>query len=218
MASFDVILQTRASLYASDDPSEFISEYTGVITCVDDETDAETKVGRLSALRVHAGLACNAGESLFDVCDSHSRELQYLHSLLYEPDGHFFKDVVATRFHADHADLLLIDYVILNPRWRKLNLGLLAVRKAIDLLGGGVGLAVSNISPLLPECHKSMRVPASWLPGHATAGARRAACVRLRHHFRRMGFVRVGRTPYYVLSLTQILPTAAQLLGPDAGT
>jgi hypothetical protein len=215
MAIFNIVLQTRACLQSFDDPTDFISGYSGVITCTDDETGAETKVGRLSALRVHAGLACDAGESLFDVCDAHSAELAYLHSLLYEPDGHSLKERVMAEFDATDADLLLIDHVILAPRWRKLRLGLLAVRKLVDLVGGGVGLAVSEIAPLRTSAHKQLRVPADWLPRHTTKEERKAATVRLRRYFRRMGFRRLAQTPYYALSLTQITPAANELLGPD---
>ena len=83
MAFFNIVLQTRASLHPDGEPSDFVSEYAGVITCADEETGEVAKVGRLSALRVHAGGACDAGESLFDVCDCHSHELHVLHAMMY---------------------------------------------------------------------------------------------------------------------------------------
>lgn len=217
MASFDIVLRTQASLHPDGDPSEFFSAYDGVITCMGDETGAVTKVGRVRALRVNARLACNAGQSLFDVCDSHSGELQYLHNLLYEPGGHSFREEWMDRFDATDADLLLIDSVVLDPRWRKLNLGLLAVRKLVDLIGSGCGLVVGGMAPLRRRAHKQLRVPASWLPRHLTSGDLKAATVRLRQYFRQMGFRRLGRTPYYALSLTQIVPSAADILDSNRG-
>lgn len=215
MAFFRIELQTGTSLYTSDDPSEFISEYSGIINCLDDDTDEVKKVGRIRALRVHAGLACDARLSLFDVCDAHSSELNYLYHLLYDPDEDFFRPELMAEFEPAHADLLLIDHVILNPRWRKLKIGLLAVRKFVDLIGGGVGLVVSEIAPLRTGAHKVLRVPADWLPDHTTEGDRKGATVKLRRYFRQMGFRRLGRTPYYALSLTKINPTAVELLGRE---
>lgn len=215
MASFDIILKTRVGLHVDGEPSDFVSEYNGVIICEDEETGAVTKAGRVAARRVHATLARNAGEPLFDVCDCHSQELHVLHTLLYEPDTHFFNDEVASRFAVMGTDLLVIDYVVLDPKWRKLNLGLLAVRKLADLLGGGVGLVVSEIAPLRVDASKELRVPARWLPRHRTADEWKTATVRLRRYFRRMGFRRLARTPFYALSLTQIAPSAADLLGPN---
>ena len=55
-------------------------------------------------------------------------------------------------------------------------------------------------------------------PRHATKDEYRASTIRLRRYFRRMGFRRLGRTPYYALPLNQITPTATELLGPDPGT
>ena len=212
MASFDIILRTRGSLHPDGEPSGFVSEYTGVVTCTDDETGYVANVGRVSALRVHVGLAHDAGESVYDVCDSHSHELHLLHTLLYEPGGYGLKPSLARRFDVFDSDLLVLDYVVLAPRWRGLKLGLLAVRKAVDLLGGGCGLAVSLIAPLRRDAHELVRVPRSWLPRHADDVQRRAARVHLRKYFRNMGFRRLGRTPYYALPLNQVTPTAAELL------
>jgi hypothetical protein len=62
-----------------------------------------------------------------------------------------------------------------------------------------------------------LRVPPSWVPKHTSKGERRAATVKLRRYFRRMGFKRLGRTPYYALSMSQVTPGAAELLGPAPG-
>jgi hypothetical protein len=213
VASFNIHVRTGGSLHPDGEPSGFVSAYTAVITCTDDETGAESKVGRLTALRVHAGLAHNAGEPLFDVCDAHSQELADLHALLYEPDAHHFREPLMTRFEAVEPDLLVLDYVVLSPRWRKLRLGLLAVRKFVDLVGGGCGLAVSHIAPLRHDAAPMLRVPAAWLPGHDTEAARRAAVVTLRRYFRGMGFERLGRSRYYALPLNLMTPGAKELLG-----
>jgi hypothetical protein len=203
MASYDVVLRTGGSLHPCGEPTEFVSTYAGTITCTDDETGAVTRVGRVRALRVHAALAADAGESLFDVCDAHSHELHVLHALLYEPDGYAFREPLVNGLDAHQWDLLALDYVVLHPRWRGLELGLLAVRKVADLLGGGCGLAVSNRSPLRHDTTRLVNVPARWLPRHPSKAARREAAVRLRRYFRWMGFVRLGRMPFYALPLNQ---------------
>ncbi len=217
MASFNIVLQTRGSLHPDGEPTDFVSEYTGVITCTDDETGAATKVGKVAALRVHAGLAHNAGESLFDVCDAHSGELHHLHTMLYEPDCYHFNDDIMARFDAVEPDLLVLDYVVLDPKWRKLKLGLLAVRRLVDMIGGGCGLAVSLIGPLRRDAAKLLKVPKGWLPRNRGKEERRSAAVRLRGYYRRMGFARLGRSPYYALPMNQVVPTAAELLRPETG-
>jgi len=215
MASFDIRVRTRGSLNPGREPAAFASGYTGVVVCTDDETGAETRVGKVAALRVHAAHARAAGVPLFDVCDAHSHELHVLHALLYSPDGYHFRDAVAARFGATESDLLVLDYVVLAPKWRQLKLGLLAVRRLVELIGGGCGLAVSLIAPLRTDAHAILGVPASWLPPHADAADRRAAAATLRKYYRRMGFARLGRTPYYALALGRRAPSVGEILGGE---
>jgi hypothetical protein len=149
MTFFDLVLQTSGSLHAHGEPTDYISEYHGFISCEDDSGKVR-KVGTVHGYRVHVGLAMNAGESLFDVFDAHSHEMHVLHSRLFERRGYDFKKDIVAQFDTVESDLLVIDYVLLHPRWRGLKLGLLAVRKMVDMLGGGCGLTVSEIAPLNP--------------------------------------------------------------------
>jgi hypothetical protein len=215
MATFDITLRTRASLHPDGEPSDFVTEYTGVLTCTDDESGERAPVGKVRAMRVQAALAANAGESLFAVCDAHSHELHHLQVLLYAPESYDFREVITRRFDTIHSDLLILDYIVLDPKWRKLKIGLLAAKKMVDLLGGGCGLAVSLIAPLRASCHKLLGVEAAWLPRFESKDERGDGIVGLRRYFRRMGFRRLGRTPYYALALSHNMPDGSELLGPD---
>lgn len=212
MGSFDITFRTTASLHPGGEPSEYVSQHDGDIRYERDDDQKTLRVGRLRAYRIHAGLAADDGEPLFDVCDSHSAEMHEVHSLLYEPGGHGFKDGLVRRFDAIEADCLVIDYVILHPRWRGLKLGLLAVRKAADILGGGCGLAVCDIAPLNPDTQRDIGAPKSWIPQHRRDSDRRRATTNLRRYARTMGFVRLGCSPYYALPLNHVTPSAEELL------
>ncbi len=71
--------------------------------------------------------------------------------MLYEPDGYAFREVLVERFEAIEPELLVLDYVVLAPDWRGLKLGLLAVHRMVDLLGGGCGPGgeVRLVGPIL---------------------------------------------------------------------
>lgn len=85
-------------------------------------------------------------------------------------------------------------------------------------LGGGRGPAVSNIVLLRHDAARLLKVPPARLSRHRTQSERREAVVALHHHFRRMGFGWLGPARYYVLPLTQFIPTAEELLrGGAAG-
>lgn len=215
MAFFDLKLSTRATLLVDGDPGDFVTEHAGEVVHVTEDGSTETTAGYVHALVLHAGLAANRRESLFEVCDCHSQEMLDLYALLYRPNGYDFKPTLVDRFDTFDFDLLVLDYIILDPKWRKLKLGLLVARKVIDILGNGCGLVVSEISPLRRPAHKQLGVPADWIPAPETKAARKAAPVRLRSYFRQMGFERLGRTPYYAVSTSQVTPSGEELLNPQ---
>jgi hypothetical protein len=214
MAFFDLVLQTGGSLHPDGEPSDCISECTGVIRCTRDQDGKVFKAGKAKAYRIHADLARQNGESVFDVCDAHSQEMHEVYAALFDPATDDLKESVRGQIDGFDADVLVLDYVLLSPRWRGLKLGLLAARKLIDLLGGGCGLAVSWIYPLNPDADEFQKVPAGWIPRHAGEAEERAARTKLRGYFRRLGFERIGKTRFDGLSLARVTPTLAGLLRP----
>lgn len=114
MPSFDLSLSTRSPLLSDGEPGDFISEHRGTVLAIDD-AGAETAVGYVRALKLHAGLAWEKGESLFDVCDSHSHEMHAIHSLLYKPGGYTLRETLARRFEAGECDLSALG---IQPRSR----------------------------------------------------------------------------------------------------
>jgi hypothetical protein len=214
MAFFDIVLRTSGSLHPGGEPDDFISTHTGVIRCTRDHDDKVFRVGRVKAYRIHTGQAREADESLFAVCDAHSQEFSEVYEALFDPAEDDLRPAIRRRFEAVDSDILVLDYVLLIPRWRGLRLGLLAARKVIDLLGGGCGLTVSRIAPLNPDAEEFRGVPAGWIPRHGSVDERRAATMKLRRHFRRMGFERIRGTRFHGLSMARMVPTLEDLLRP----
>jgi len=212
MAFFDLLIRTSASLHPDGEPSDFISEYTGTIRCTDDRSGAVRRVGRVRAYRIHAGLAREAGESVFDVCDCHSQEMHDLYCAVFDVNDDDIREAVRQQFDGFDSDVLVVDYVLLAPRWRDLRLGLLAVRKLVDLLGGGCGLVVSFIHPLNPEADQFRGVPAGWIPRHGCKEDEREGRRKLRRYFRRMGFRKIEGTRFDGLSTAQPVPSLSDLL------
>ena len=151
------------------------------------------------------------------MCDAYSGELHQVHTLLYEPGTYQYRAAIAGRFGQAGWDTLVLDYVLLHPRWRGLRLGLLAARRMVDLLAGGCGLVVCDLAPLRSGAAELLKVPRAWLPQHTTAADRQQAVRSLRRYFRQMGFVRIGRTRFYGLSMERAAPTLGDLLRPRGG-
>lgn len=212
MAFFDLVITTAASLHPDGEPSDFVSEYTGTIRCTRDRDGRVVRVGRVRAYRIHAALAREAGESVFDVCDSHSQELHDAYAAVFDVGQDDIREEVRQQFDGFDSDVLVLDYVLLSPRWRGLRLGLLAARKLIDTVGGGCGLVVSFVYPLNPDADQFGRVPAGWIPRHADRDAEKEGRRRLRRYFRRMGFRRIAGTRFDALSTAQPVPSLSDLL------
>jgi len=208
MATFD--LQTAGSLHPACEPSGYISTYRGTIRCTRGRDGKVFRVGRVRAYRIHADLAGRAGEPLFDVCDVHSQEMHEVYAALFDAEANDLKEPIRARFGCFESDVLVLDYVLLAPRWRGLRLGLLAARKLVDMLGGGCGLTVAYLAPLDPDAAEFAGLPQGWLPRHDGREAKR----KLRRHFKKMGFERVKGTKFHALSMAKLVPTLEDLLRP----
>jgi hypothetical protein len=196
------------------EPTDYLAEYTALIRYCQDEQRKTFRAGKMHAWRIHADLAWANGESVFDVCDAHSQELHEVYAALFDSQEDTLKEAVRTQFDCFDSNILVIDYVVLQPRWRGLKLGLLALRKLVDLLGGGCALVVSDIQPLNPDAYRLIKVPPSWLRRNESDEEGRLARGKLRHYFRTMGFRRIGRTKYFGLSLSHKVPTLGDLISP----
>ena len=215
MGYFDLAIHTGTGLHPYGEPSDFIADYTALLRYRRASEPEALEVGRLHAYRIHADLVLDHGQSLLDVYDVHPQQLHNVYAAVYDPTRDHFTEAVVDQFSPLDCDCLVIDYVALHPRWRGLKLGLLAVRKFVDLVGGGCGVTVAKIWPLNRAAHAALGVPASWLPRHRSREAAKEAVRKLRRYFKQMGFQRIGRSPYYGLAMGKQTPTVADLLRPS---
>jgi hypothetical protein len=215
MTHFDLALQTCAALIPDGDHDNVITDYVGVVRAVDERGTAGN-VGKVRAYRINAEIAAVNAIPLSAACQAHSSAMRRWHAALYDPKGYEFQGLVAKQFEAFDLDCLVLDFILISPRWRGLKLGLLVARRMIDVLGRGCGLAVCEPSPILPDAFDELHVPRSWLPRQPTRRSRDEAAKKLRGHFRQMGFRRIQGTPFLGLSLTLQAPRWAELLQPSA--
>ena len=214
MGYFEVALSARAELDADPDLASYITPFAGTVRYTRHKDGKSFRVGRFLCHRVYADRATDAGLSMYELLDNESQEMGDLYGALFDPATDDLAEDVQMRFETIGTDLLVLDYVILHPRWRGLKLGLLVARKLVDLLGAGCALTVSNILPLNPDAHEPFDVPAGWIPRHETAPELAAARRALGKYFRRMGFRRVGKSSVHALSMTRTTPTLADIIRP----
>jgi len=191
MGDFDILCQTAVPLSSYNEPDDFVVKYEATI-----RHDGEP-IGEAVLYKVLLGLAANYGEHVFDIFDAHSQQLHDIYATLFDSKTEYFRDEVASEFECTGSDLLIVDSVVLEPKWRGLKFGLLALRRLIDLHEGDCGLVVCEPYPL---------------EGTETKEKRRAGKAKLRQYFKRLGFRRIGRTVYYGLSTAYITPKFEDVL------
>lgn len=103
----------------------------------DGPDDSERAIGTAEAARIHIAAALNAGESVYDMLDADSGDLEALHTV-------FFDDAELREEYCQGAgsDLLYIRQIELEPDWEGRNVDLALVRRLCDTLGEGCELAV----------------------------------------------------------------------------
>jgi hypothetical protein len=152
------------------------------------------EAGRFTLYRVLAGLAATYGQDVLEACDAHSQVIHEAGSAVFDPRTPCFRNSVVRDFDCLGLDLLVIGGMVLAPKWRGLRLGLLALRKLLDLHEPGCGLVVC-------------RPYAEGAQGEVREGT-----VKLRRHLKQLGFRRLRRTEFYALSPAHANPRFEDLL------
>ncbi|KAF5338246.1 hypothetical protein D9758_012832 [Tetrapyrgos nigripes] len=92
-----------------------------------------TKIGSIRGLVILLSLMCNTGylDSFQEICDDHSQELSDMASKLFDERGKYQDESLSG---ADEGDILYIQEVYVEPKWRGYGIGLLALRGLIDTM------------------------------------------------------------------------------------
>jgi len=107
------------------------------ILAQDHDAETETEVGAAQVALIHVGETCNLGQSLAEVLDADSADLEALFDVYFE-DG-WLKEEFAD---AVGANVLYVDDISLQTSWQGRNVEMAVVRRLSDTVGDGCALAV----------------------------------------------------------------------------
>ncbi len=136
MFTLDIATQTRLSRPDAD--SGFVTWLDITVISHDHATDEETKVGTARAAIVHVGAIANSEESLADVLDADSDELEALYGIYFE-DNWIRADVAEA---VGGSDLLYLSTHELAKCSAPEAVVVSIVRRLCETLASGCGLAV----------------------------------------------------------------------------
>jgi hypothetical protein len=134
--TLDIATQTQLSRPAVD--SGFITWLDITVISHDHATDEDSEVGTARAAIVHVGAIANSEESLADVLDADSDELEALYGIYFE--GNWLREEVAEAVAG--SDLLYLSTHELDKCSAPEAVAVSLVRRLCETLASGCGLAV----------------------------------------------------------------------------
>jgi len=199
MGAFELIAAGSVDIRPADPAEGLVTAFCGLIRYRTETGPGDDLAGRLRAYRVHLGLAAEAGGGGPEACRAHGgRATRFADTVFGITPGSYAAQVTSL-FGGVDGDCLILDHVVLRPKWRRLGVGRNVLRRAIATLGSGCGLVVCVAAPLVADEAAAVRVPADWLsPGSDTGEywGRRVELVRL---VRSLGFQRLPGTQVHAL-------------------
>lgn len=182
---------------------DLVQEFEGEIIHTEVPEDYALKekehvVGHIRGSRIDLGEAFDRGVSAWDACDAHSGELEECCSV-FLTDDEFREDLELSTL----GDLLILHTMEIDPKYRGLGLGLLAVRRTLMTLGGGCAMAALKPFPLQFQNKVTAQNQAEF----------DAAQKKLGDYWSRLGFVPYKDTEYYYFDMAHRKPPISQVLG-----
>lgn len=125
-----------------DEPSRVVPFIHGDILELSEDSDAESKIGEISAYLLQRGRAMDEEENTFEAMDSISTSTSECFEALLDPETHDWKKSVQ-KLYSDEIpghDVLYIEKIELEPSWRGKGIGAQVVRTLIATFGSSCGL------------------------------------------------------------------------------
>lgn len=227
--SLSLSYTAQRSLWDADDLENYLLPITIRIIGTDQSqkldkgtpADQSFELGTLELQRIQVSKAINEGVPLFDVFDVR-QETMDTGSILYDSSFKEFCPMVERLFPdaSPYEDILLIHRFEIHPFARGKNVGLATLHQAIRDWESGCSLVVLKSYPLQFEVDAKKSPSWDALNLGVFSQIKAPATKRLSAYYQRLGFRRIGRTPYYAISPAckwlkldpEILPKSIHLL------
>lgn len=202
ISNFKVIFNFE-SVLCSNEPHDYIKEIEAQLVIQNISTpDKNVIVGVANIYKVELGRAMNERQSTTEIFDSYNDELFDYYETLFDLESEEFNlNLEKLAEPGMGSDLLIIDKVEILPKYRGMNLGLVLAQEAISNLSGGCQYVTLRPFPLQFGPHK--KIPANKkaaLKYDLFDRIEKKAFSKLRNHWGKLNFVRVGKSNVFIKS------------------
>jgi virulence-associated protein VapD len=143
---FEIEFKSEVQLDNCVEPEDYVTKIQGSIYCSDELEEKRKKAGKIEASYVHISQALNDDQDLYEVFDS-SQTLLDCYEIILDNDYECFSSALPWE-DIPLSDLLYIDTVEVEKKYRGNNIGKNAVIKTAKTYGSGCGLIVLKPFPL----------------------------------------------------------------------
>lgn len=143
-----IVFTLRTRLQQDCGASDFIQSIYGRVFAWPVNEERERQFGCVNASLVQFGNALNHGMTPDQLGDGISGSIAEYWEQMFDVETGCWKDEIREELEIAGSDLLIIDYVELDPVLRGHALGLTAVRRTIEIFGSGCGLVACKPWPL----------------------------------------------------------------------
>ncbi|MGH8565608.1 MAG: hypothetical protein ACREXW_16550 [Gammaproteobacteria bacterium] len=158
--------------------------------------------------------AVNEGTHIFDVLDAHSSHLVEYFEPIFGTNAPDFSNRLMRLLKHDlvGSNLLVLDRLEVLPQYRGQQVGLDVMRHMLRRFSAGAGAVAIKPFPLQFEVSPPGDDEMKWreeLQLERLPKDKRLATSKLCDYYKKLGFIRLGRTPFMVRATTWPVPSAA---------
>lgn len=190
----------RAALHEPTE-TDFVHSIAGRIIA-ESETRGEEDAGNIRASLIQFSEALDHGISAERLGDGISGDIAEYWEHLFDPETGHPREEIQNEFETVELDLLIIDCIVIHPKFRGLGIAESAIHRMIDIFGAACGLVACKPWPL--QFTPSTANNPQALRQLALSGVSEGEAIRkLRSYWSRLGFWPIRNTGIYVLSRSQ---------------
>lgn len=202
IGQYRVRFSIEASLANGEDEFEHVLQrIDGKIVFVGDDQREEI-VGEVRGWRVLAGWHY---DEAMDACDAIDGDLVSYMNAIVDPDTGFARDEVEDLIEdaSNGIDTLIVGLVRVDEAHRGIGVGLMAAMRFVQTFGAGCGYAIGKAFPLQFASLETIEMNA----------AQKTAFRKLREHWGRIGFKRLGNnSDYMAINLDHLQPSIEEAM------
>jgi hypothetical protein len=190
-------------------PDDFVYETSGDLIDLD-EFEGREFIGKFRVYYVDVERAMNERESIYDVFDSHSTEVEEYFEPIFGSEGYGFNEnlLEVVDHQVSGSNVLILDRLEILPQYRGKKFGLTILHHMIRRFSAGASIVAMKPFPLQLEPKRDGykkkwrdRMRLDQFPKDENI-----AIEKLHTYYRKLGFIRLSGTPMMVISTTRSLP------------